>query len=143
MAVEIALPTLTTILLTAAIDSINPCAIGVLILLVSTLIVTKRKTQMLKIGMLYIGAIFVTYFLFGLGLTAFMANIPLIVSEYISIRPDGVDSGAACGLSRNSAKGVCANSSPRTGKSIQLRCRNSSKSGRSMPSARVDSANSS
>lgn len=83
--VELALPTLTTILITAAIDSINPCAIGVLILLVSTLLAAKKKEKMLKIGMLYIGAIFITYFSFGLGLTAFMANIPLIVSEYISI----------------------------------------------------------
>ena len=83
--VDISLPTITTILLTAAIDSINPCAIGVLILLVSTLLVTKRKKKILKIGLLYITAIFVTYFTFGLGLTAFMANVPLIFSEYISI----------------------------------------------------------
>ncbi len=40
---------------------------------------------MLKIGMIYITAVFLTYLAFGLGLTTFMANIPLIVSEYISI----------------------------------------------------------
>ncbi|MFT7615895.1 MAG: cytochrome c biogenesis protein CcdA [Candidatus Woesearchaeota archaeon] len=85
MAVELSLPTLTTILLTAAVDSINPCAIGVLILLVSTLVVTKRKDKMLKIGMMYIGAIFITYFSFGLGLITFLANIPQVVAEYISI----------------------------------------------------------
>ena len=85
MAVEITLPKLATILGTAVVDSINPCAIGVLILLISTLMVTKRKDDMLKIGMLYISAIFVTYFLFGLGLMSFMANIPLVVAEYISI----------------------------------------------------------
>jgi len=85
MAVEIALPTLATIVATAIVDSINPCAIGVLILLVSTLIVTKRKDQMLKIGLLYVLAVFVTYFAFGLGLTYFISSIPLIVSEYISL----------------------------------------------------------
>lgn len=85
MAIELALPTLSTILVTALIDSINPCAIGVLILLISTLMVAKKKSQMLKIGLIYIFAIFTTYFLFGLGLTAFMANIPLYVAEYISI----------------------------------------------------------
>jgi len=85
MAVEMALPGLIAILTTAAIDSINPCAIGVLILLISTLLVAKRKRDMLKIGMMYIGAVFLTYFLFGLGLTTFMANIPLIYAEYISI----------------------------------------------------------
>ncbi|HII17717.1 TPA: hypothetical protein HA361_07445 [Candidatus Woesearchaeota archaeon] len=85
MAIEIALPTLGTVIITALVDSINPCAIGVLILLVSSLMVTKRKKEMLKIGLLYIFAIFVTYFSYGLGLLAFMANIPIVVAEYISI----------------------------------------------------------
>lgn len=85
MAIDIALPTLTTVLATAAIDSINPCAIGVLILLVSTLLVMKRKDQMLRIGLLYILVIYLTYFAFGLGLTAFLAKIPIAVAEYISI----------------------------------------------------------
>ena len=85
MAVEIELPQLTTILFTAAIDSINPCAIGVLILLLSTLLVAKKNNKLMKVGLMYIGAVFLTYFSFGLGLTAFMANIPLWVAEYISI----------------------------------------------------------
>jgi len=83
--VELSLPTISTVLLTAAVDSINPCAIGVLILLISTLVVAKRKSEMLKIGMMYIGAIFLTYFSFGLGLTAFLAVIPIVAAEYISI----------------------------------------------------------
>lgn len=85
MAVDITLPTLATVLVTAAVDSINPCAIGVLILLVSTLIVTKRQHELLRIGMLYVGAVYVTYFAFGLGLIAFLASIPLVLTEYISI----------------------------------------------------------
>ncbi len=85
MAVEIALPSLVTILLTAAIDSINPCAIGVLILLISTLIVAQRKHELLKIGLLYVSAVYLTYFLYGLGLIAFLASIPIVWAEYISI----------------------------------------------------------
>lgn len=85
MAVDISLPTLGTILATAVVDSINPCAIGVLILLISTLVVAKRKDKMLKIGLLYIGAVYVTYFAFGLGLIAFLSVIPLSLAEYISI----------------------------------------------------------
>ena len=85
MVVEISLPTLGAVLTTAAIDSINPCAIGVLILLFSTLIVTKKKEKMLKIGVLYIFAVYITYFLFGLGLIAFLSSIPIIWAEYISI----------------------------------------------------------
>lgn len=85
MGLTLELPTLATVFFTAAIDSINPCAIGVLILLVSTLLAAKKKDKMLKIGLMYIGTIFLTYFSFGLGLTAFMANVPLVVAEYISI----------------------------------------------------------
>jgi cytochrome c biogenesis protein CcdA len=85
MAVEIALPTLGTVLITAVIDSINPCAIGVLILLMSTLLVAKKKDRMLKIGLLYILSVYVTYFLFGLGLVTFISSIPILWAEYISI----------------------------------------------------------
>lgn len=85
MAVEIALPTLGTIIMTALVDSINPCAIGVLILLISSLVAAKKKDKMLKVGMLYIGAVFLTYFLYGLGLIGFLAVIPQSVAEYISI----------------------------------------------------------
>lgn len=83
--VEIILPTLITVLVSALIDSINPCAIGVLILLISTLVVTKRESKMIKIGLLYIAAVYVTYFLFGIGLITFMSVVPLVASEYISI----------------------------------------------------------
>jgi cytochrome c biogenesis protein CcdA len=85
MVIQIGLPTLATVLVTAAIDSINPCAIGVLILLISTLVVTKRKNDLLRIGMLYISAVYLTYFLLGLGLIAFLASIPIVLAEYISI----------------------------------------------------------
>jgi len=80
------LPTIMTVILTALIDSINPCAIGVLILLVSTLLAgSKTKTQILRIGLIYIAAVYVTYFLAGLGLMFFLRSIPLWVSQYISI----------------------------------------------------------
>lgn len=85
MAVEIALPTIATILITALVDSINPCAIGVLILLISTLIVTKKRENIFKIGFFYISAVFLTYLLFGLGLISFVASVPLAAAEYISI----------------------------------------------------------
>ncbi|MDA1196701.1 MAG: GAP family protein [Nanoarchaeota archaeon] len=85
MAIALGLPKVATVVATAVVDSVNPCAIGVLILLLSTLLVAKKKGKVLKIGLLYILAVFVTYFLFGLGLTTFLSSIPLIVAEYISI----------------------------------------------------------
>lgn len=94
MAVGISLPTLGTVMATAVVDSINPCAIGVLILLMSTLVIARRKQQMLKIGLMYIGAVYITYFLFGLGLIAFLSSIPIVWAEYISIAVGTIVVGA-------------------------------------------------
>lgn len=86
MAVEVILPTLLTVVTTATIDSINPCAIGVLILMISVMLGRHRSMgQMLLIGGLYIFAVFLTYLLAGLGLLYFLSTMPLWLTEYISI----------------------------------------------------------
>lgn len=86
LAVDAILPNLSTVIFTAAIDSINPCAIGVLILLISTVIATSQtKRKMITLGLAYIGAVFVTYLLAGIGLMAFFTTIPQYLAEYISI----------------------------------------------------------
>jgi len=86
VAVEASLPEITTVIFTALIDSINPCAIGVLILLISTVIAnSKARKRMLVLGTAYIGAVFVTYFVAGLGLTFLFTQIPQVLGEYISI----------------------------------------------------------
>jgi len=85
MTVSEYLPTIGTVVITALIDSINPCAIGVLILLISILVVYQSKSDLLKYGLIYIFFVFITYFLAGLGILYFLAVIPLWVSEYISI----------------------------------------------------------
>ncbi len=86
MAVEASLPTLMTVIVTAAIDSINPCAIGVLILLISTVIATSQSRQrMLLLGFSYIAAVYLTYLVAGLGLIAFFSAIPQYLAEYLSI----------------------------------------------------------
>jgi cytochrome c biogenesis protein CcdA len=86
MAVEAGLPLLATVVGTAAIDAINPCAIGVLILMISVLLAGKKSVKkMLLLGGLYILAVMVTYLIAGLGLLYFLASIPLWVTEYISI----------------------------------------------------------
>lgn len=64
---------LITVITTALVDSINPCAIGVLILLISTLLsLSKNKKRMLFVGMVYLTVVYVTYFLAGLGLLYFI-----------------------------------------------------------------------
>ncbi len=82
----IELPTLSLIIISAAIDSINPCAIGVLILMVSVVLGGKGSLKkLLFLGGLYIFAIFITYLIAGLGLIYFLANIPLFVTEYLAL----------------------------------------------------------
>ncbi len=86
MAVEAYLPTIAAVTGTAAIDAINPCAIGVLILMISVMLGAKQSTgRMLLLGGLYIFSVFVVYLLAGLGLMYFLASIPLWLTEYISI----------------------------------------------------------
>ncbi len=61
--------TLPLITIGALGDSINPCALGVLIFLVSFLIsIRKKGKSFLAIGVVYILFIFITYFLAGIGL---------------------------------------------------------------------------
>ena len=86
MGIEVHLPTLGVVAGTAAIDSINPCAIGVLILMISVVLSGKGTVgRMLLLGGLYIFAVFLTYLIAGLGLIYFLASIPLFVTEYLSI----------------------------------------------------------
>lgn len=86
MAVEAYLPTIVTVVTTAAIDSINPCAIGVLILMISVMLVGKQSTKrMLLLGSLYVSSVLAVYLLAGLGLMYYFSTLPLALAEYISI----------------------------------------------------------
>lgn len=86
MAVEAVLPTIGTVVITGAIDSINPCAIGVLILMISVLLANQRSVKrLLFLGGLYIFSVFLVYLLAGLGLIYFFASLPLAIVEYIAI----------------------------------------------------------
>jgi len=86
VAVEAYLPAIGTVVITASIDAINPCTIGVLILLISVLLGARRSTpRLLLLGSLYISAVFMTYLLAGLGLIYFFAALPLTITEYLSL----------------------------------------------------------
>lgn len=79
------LPTLGAVIVTAAVDSINPCAIGVALLLVATLIKQDRKSEILKVGFIYITMVYITYFVAGIGLLFFLTSIPVQVANYITV----------------------------------------------------------
>lgn len=69
---------LPAVIITALVDSINPCAIGVLILLISTLVsLMNDKKRMLFVGFVYVAAVYVTYFLAGLGLLTIIQKLDL------------------------------------------------------------------
>lgn len=72
------------VLVTAAVDSINPCAIGVMLLLVATLIKQERKRDILKVGAIYITAVFATYFVAGIGILHFLVGLPVQIANYVT-----------------------------------------------------------
>ena len=64
--------TLPIVITTAIVDSINPCAIGVLLLLLSVLLKhSNDKSLMRKIATIYISVVFLVYIFSGLGLIWF------------------------------------------------------------------------
>lgn len=62
--------TLPAVVLAAAADSVNPCTFAVLVLLLGTLIVAGRRGKVLPIGLAFVGAIYISYFLMGIGIFA-------------------------------------------------------------------------
>ena len=85
---EVSLPAMPLVISTALIDSINPCAIGVLILLISTLLaLSHNRKKMLITGIIYILAIYITYFVAGIGLLLFIQRFNLAepIGIFVSI----------------------------------------------------------
>jgi cytochrome c biogenesis protein CcdA len=59
---------LLTVIGAALVDSINPCAIAVLLILLGTLLAIGNKKRALLAGIAFTISIYIVYFLFGLGL---------------------------------------------------------------------------
>ncbi|NOQ56414.1 MAG: hypothetical protein GQ477_06465 [Nanohaloarchaea archaeon] len=59
---------IVTVIGAAIVDSINPCAIAVLLLLLGALLTTGNRKKALKAGFAFTISIYIAYFLFGLGL---------------------------------------------------------------------------
>lgn len=72
---------LLVIISAALVDSINPCAIAVLILLITYLLNIKwSKRKMLLFGFIYIGSVFVAYLLAGLGLLKILNSVTISIT---------------------------------------------------------------
>lgn len=59
---------LLTVIGAAIVDSINPCAIAVLLILLGALLAAGNKKKAIKAGFAFTISIYIVYFLFGLGL---------------------------------------------------------------------------
>jgi len=81
--------TLTTIISAAAIDAINPCAIAVLVFLLTFLSVLKNPKRLLLIGIIYVASVYITYFLAGMGILALLGlgstTITLTIYKFAGI----------------------------------------------------------
>ncbi|HHR85936.1 MAG TPA: hypothetical protein ENL23_06280 [Candidatus Acetothermia bacterium] len=60
--------TIPAVILAAAADSVNPCTFAVLVLLLGTLLVAGKKGKMWQAGLAFIAAIYISYFLMGIGI---------------------------------------------------------------------------
>lgn len=86
MGIEAQLPTILTVIIAAAIDSVNPCAIGVLILMLSVVLGSGGSVKrMVWLGFLYTSAVFTVYLVAGIGLVYYFASVPIFIAEYLSI----------------------------------------------------------
>lgn len=60
------------------VDGINPCAIGMMVMLLGYLLVFADKPErVVRTGLLYIGTVFSTYLVVGLGLYSFISQFDL------------------------------------------------------------------
>lgn len=76
--------TLPIIIGGALLDSINPCVIGVMILLLTVLLRTKKKSTILKHGAFYILGVYFTYLIGGITLLSFFQIEAIrVVSTYL------------------------------------------------------------
>lgn len=69
---------LPMITIAGLVDGINPCAIGMMVMLLGYLLVfAKKPERVLKTGLLYVGTVFFTYLVVGLGLYSFVSQFDL------------------------------------------------------------------
>jgi len=78
--INISKVTLPLITVSAAADSINPCAIGVLVFLISFLLISsnQNKRRTIMISSIYIATVYLVYFLAGIEIMAFLSKLSFL-----------------------------------------------------------------
>jgi cytochrome c biogenesis protein CcdA/glutaredoxin len=77
--------TIPAVIFAALVDAINPCAFAVLIILLTTILVSKNKNKALFSGFAFTSSIFISYFLMGIGLYSAIQASGLIHIFYIIV----------------------------------------------------------
>ncbi|MFH1592435.1 MAG: cytochrome c biogenesis protein CcdA [Candidatus Woesearchaeota archaeon] len=77
--------TIPAVVAAAAVDAINPCAFAVLILLLTAILTTESRKKALSAGLAFTLAIFISYFLMGLGLYSAIQAAGITRTFYIIV----------------------------------------------------------
>jgi len=82
--------TIPVVISAALVDAINPCAFAVLILLITTILATGNRKKALLAGIVFTAAIYISYFMIGIGLysaisAAGISNIFYIIVASLAI----------------------------------------------------------
>ncbi len=77
--------TLTAVAAAAAVDAINPCAFAVLILLITAVLGAGERRRVLYAGLAFSLAIFISYYLMGVGLYSAVAAAGVTQALYVAV----------------------------------------------------------
>lgn len=77
--------TIPAVIFAAMVDAINPCAFAVLIILMTTILASSNRKRALITGLMFSLAIFISYFLMGLGLFSAIQAAGLTRPFYIVV----------------------------------------------------------
>ncbi len=61
----------------ALVDSINPCTLAIMVMLLGIILISKGRNRMLLSGIIFFTIIYIMYFLFGLGILQALGNTGL------------------------------------------------------------------
>jgi hypothetical protein len=61
----------------ALVDSINPCTLAIMVMLLGIILISKGRNRMLLSGIIFFTVVYIMYFLFGLGILQALGNTGL------------------------------------------------------------------
>ncbi|MDH7593204.1 MAG: hypothetical protein QHG99_02470 [Methanomicrobiales archaeon] len=86
--------TLPSVVVAALVDSVNPCAFAVLIILLSYLTSLNDRRRVKYVGIAYIVTVFIVYFISGIGLLVFVQGLGLTKIVYAIAAGIAITAGA-------------------------------------------------